>query len=98
MISYTALALLPGSLAPAIGITFPGLIVVRPIFDAIPPEKAFGSDPGSLGMILVRGLPPEYQGYREELLKLAYHFGNLDENVREKYSDPDSKYRFVISL
>jgi hypothetical protein len=72
-------------------------LILPPIFDAISLEKAFGSDPSSLGIIVVRDLPPEYQGYREELLKLAYHFGNLDENVRERYTDPDSKYRFVIS-
>jgi len=73
-------------------------LVLRPLFDVISLEKAFGSDPRSLGIIVIRDLPPEYQVYREELLKLAFHFGNLDEDVRERYSDPDSKYRFVISL
>lgn len=34
--------------------------------------------------------------YRERLLNLAYKFGHLDEAVRESYSDPSSKYRFVF--
>ncbi|KDR85270.1 hypothetical protein GALMADRAFT_234031 [Galerina marginata CBS 339.88] len=57
-------------------------------------EKAFGSDPTSLGIIIIRDLPAEYPLYRERLLKLAYQFGNLDEAVRESYSDPSSKYSF----
>ncbi|PPQ64743.1 hypothetical protein CVT26_002687 [Gymnopilus dilepis] len=57
-------------------------------------EKAFGSDPTSLGIIVVRDLPAEYPVYRERLLKLAYHFAHLDETVRESYSDPSSKYSF----
>ncbi|KAF8912930.1 hypothetical protein CPB84DRAFT_1700490 [Gymnopilus junonius] len=57
-------------------------------------EKAFGSNPESLGIIVVRDLPAEYPLYRERLLKLAYQFGHLDEAVRESYSDPPSKYRF----
>ncbi|PPQ67417.1 hypothetical protein CVT25_005996 [Psilocybe cyanescens] len=57
-------------------------------------EKAFGSDPESLGIIVVRDLPAEYPQYRERLLKLAYQFAHLDEAVRESYSDPGSKYSF----
>ncbi|KJA29320.1 hypothetical protein HYPSUDRAFT_73807 [Hypholoma sublateritium FD-334 SS-4] len=57
-------------------------------------EKAFGSDPGSLGIIVVRDLPDEYVQYRERLLKLAYQFGNLDEATRESYSDEASNYSF----
>lgn len=58
-------------------------------------DEAFGSHPSSLGIIVVRDLPPEYPAYRERLLKLSYRFAHLDENVRESYSDPTSKYRFV---
>jgi hypothetical protein len=61
-------------------------------------EEAFGSHPSSLGIIVVRDLPPEYLAYRERLLKLSYKFAHLDENVRESYSDPTSKYRFVLSF
>ncbi|KIK71386.1 hypothetical protein GYMLUDRAFT_66595 [Collybiopsis luxurians FD-317 M1] len=57
-------------------------------------EKAFGSDPACLGIIVVRDLPPEYAGFRERLLELAYKFGKLDESVREKYSDAVSRYSF----
>lgn len=58
-------------------------------------EKAFGSDPSSLGIVIIRDLPAEYASYRERLLRLAYQFGQLDGSVRERYSDPVSKYRFV---
>ncbi|KAH9486673.1 hypothetical protein JR316_0000738 [Psilocybe cubensis] len=57
-------------------------------------ERAFGSDPESLGLIVVRDLLSDYPQYRERLLKLAYQFGHLDEAVRESYSDPSSKYSF----
>jgi len=57
-------------------------------------EEAFGSHPSSLGIILVRDLPPEYAACRERLLKLSYNFAHLDEKVRESYADPTSKYSF----
>lgn len=46
--------------------------------------------------MIVRDLPPAYLGYRERLLKLAYNFAKLDENIREKYADPASRYRCVF--
>lgn len=57
-------------------------------------EEAFGSDPKSLGLIVVRGLPHEYTKKRERLLKLAYKFAQLDDAQRERYSDPSSCYSF----
>lgn len=57
-------------------------------------EKAFGSEPDCLGIIVIRDLPPEFLNYRERLLKLAFRFGHLDEAVREKHSDPTTKYSF----
>ncbi|RPD81683.1 Clavaminate synthase-like protein [Lentinus tigrinus ALCF2SS1-7] len=57
-------------------------------------EKAFGSHPDSLGIIVVRDLPPTYAPARERLLKLAYRFAELDPSVREKYADPKSRYSF----
>ncbi|TFK36803.1 Clavaminate synthase-like protein [Crucibulum laeve] len=57
-------------------------------------EKAFGSDPECLGVIIIRDLPPVYPGYRERLLKLAYKFAKLEEDVREKYADSGSRYSF----
>lgn len=57
-------------------------------------EKAFGSGPDSLGIIIVNELPPAYAEYRARLLQLAYKFAHLDENIREKYADPKSKYSF----
>lgn len=58
-------------------------------------EEAFGSQPKSLGIIIVRDLPPEYPVYRERLLKLAYRFAQLPEDIREKYAHPASRYRYV---
>lgn len=57
-------------------------------------EKAFGSDPKSLGIIVVEDLPPIYSVYRERLLKLAYEFATLEESTREQYADPATKYSF----
>jgi isopenicillin N synthase-like dioxygenase len=57
-------------------------------------EQAFGSHPKSLGIIVVKDLPPTYATYRERLLKLAYKFATLDENTREQYADPVTKYSF----
>ncbi|KAH8100481.1 Clavaminate synthase-like protein [Cristinia sonorae] len=57
-------------------------------------EKAFGSAPDSLGIIIVHDLPSSFVTYRERLLKLAYNFAHLDESVREKYADPKTRYSF----
>ncbi|KAI0803138.1 Clavaminate synthase-like protein [Irpex lacteus] len=57
-------------------------------------EKAFGSQPDSLGIIIVRDLPPTYVSARERLLKLAYKFASLDEATRERFADPKSRYSF----
>ncbi|KDQ54855.1 hypothetical protein JAAARDRAFT_37966 [Jaapia argillacea MUCL 33604] len=57
-------------------------------------EKAFGSHADSLGIIIVRDLPPAYPALRERLLRLAFRFAHLDEKTREKYADPKSRYSF----
>ncbi|CAL1696322.1 unnamed protein product [Somion occarium] len=57
-------------------------------------DKAFGSGPDCLGIILVRDLPPSYPASRERLLKLAYKFAKLPEPIREQYADPGSRYSF----
>jgi hypothetical protein len=80
----------------AISISYPTL-VASPLSLQTSIEEAFGSHPKSLGIIVVRDLPPAYIAYRERLLKLAYKFATLDENIREQYSDPGSNYRFVFS-
>lgn len=51
-----------------------------------------------MGIIVIRDLPPEYAACRERLLKLSYKFAHLDENVRESYSDPTTKYRSIYSI
>ncbi|KAG6844275.1 hypothetical protein H0H87_008224 [Tephrocybe sp. NHM501043] len=82
-ISYPTLLSSPLSLSTSIG----------PI-----EEEAFGSHAKSLGIIIVRDLPPSYVLQREKLLSLAYKFANLDESVREKYTDPASHYSYVLDV
>ncbi|KZV74722.1 Clavaminate synthase-like protein [Peniophora sp. CONT] len=57
-------------------------------------EKAFGSSPDSLGIVVVRDLPPAYPQLRKELLGLANAFASLPEGTRENYADAASKYSF----
>ncbi|KAJ3559598.1 hypothetical protein NM688_g239 [Phlebia brevispora] len=57
-------------------------------------ERAFGSQPDCLGIIVVRDLPKTYGGSRERLLRLAYQFANLNECVRERFADEGSRYSF----
>jgi len=57
-------------------------------------EKAFGSGPDCLGIIIIRDLPSGYPELREKLLKFAHTFAQLDEHIREKYADSKSRYSF----
>lgn len=59
-------------------------------------ETAFGSDPACLGLIVVTDLPTVYPAKRERLLRLAERFASLPDQVKEKYVDASSKYRFGI--
>ncbi|KAF5377212.1 hypothetical protein D9615_006327 [Tricholomella constricta] len=77
----------------AVTISYPTL-VSSPLTLGASIEEAFGSHPKSLGIIIVRDLPPSYVTHRERLLKLAYNFAKLDETTREKYTDPASRYSF----
>jgi hypothetical protein len=92
-ISYQTLVSSPSSLQTSIGESDPTLCVPRLCQFFLLQEEAFGSHPQALGIILVKDLPHAYPAYRERLLKLAYKFAHLDENVREKYADPGSIYR-----
>lgn len=67
-------------------------LVSRPESLAPAIEKAFGSDPECLGLLIVNNLPPSYQQKRERLLLLAERFGALPEITRDKYVDEGSKY------
>jgi hypothetical protein len=92
-VPYNTLLDSPLSLTSEIGKKHTAICQFYPLIKLL--EEAFGSHPSSLGLIVVRDLPPEYPAYRERLLKLSYKFAQLDENVRESYSDPTSKYRFA---
>lgn len=77
----------------AISISYSSLLAPSPtLTHSI--EKAFGSGPDCLGIIIVRDLPSEYPKLRERLLKFAYAFAQLDEQVRERYADSKSRYSF----
>ncbi|EGO02718.1 hypothetical protein SERLA73DRAFT_47234 [Serpula lacrymans var. lacrymans S7.3] len=80
-----------------ISISYPTL-VSSPLSLTTSIEQAFGSHPQSLGIILVKDLPEAYTSYRQNLLKLAYRFADLDEQTREKYADPKTSYRLVSSF
>lgn len=60
-------------------------------------EQAFGSHSEALGIIIVRDLPTIYQTHRETLLKYAYKFAHLPEETKERYVDPGSSYRYVMT-
>lgn len=62
-------------------------------FTVKPIEQAFGSHSHALGIILVKDLPDIYKSYREILLKFAYKYAHLTEDVKERYTDPESSYR-----
>jgi len=57
-------------------------------------EKAFGSEPECLGLIVVDDLPTKFEDLRYSLLYLAYAFAKLDEKTRNKYTDAGSRYSF----
>ncbi|KAG8908116.1 hypothetical protein FRB99_000144 [Tulasnella sp. 403] len=57
-------------------------------------ERAFGSDPECLGLIVVTDLPAEYPNKRSRLLRLAASFAALSEDAKDKYVDSSSKYSF----
>jgi hypothetical protein len=95
-ISYPALVSSPLSLQESIGETSGNASIYFRHIDRLHAEQAFGSHPKSLGIIVVKDLPPIYAVYRERLLKLAYYFATLDENTREQYADPATKYRFAL--
>ncbi|KAF9056446.1 Clavaminate synthase-like protein [Panaeolus papilionaceus] len=94
VISYETLCSSPEVLVPSIGesSSMPSAYPMPSSMLTRSSEKAFGSEPDCLGIIVIRDLPPEFLNYRERLLKLAFRFGNLDEAVREKHSDPTTKY------
>ncbi|KAI6153344.1 Clavaminate synthase-like protein [Pisolithus tinctorius] len=76
-----------------VSISYPTL-VSSPLSLRTSIEQAFGSHPQALGIILVKDLPSVYKSYRETLLKFSYKYAHLPEDVKERYTDPDSSYSF----
>ena len=56
-------------------------------------ERAFGSEPDCLGIVVVKDLPEQYPVLRETLLKIAYEFASLPDNEKEKSVHAASRYR-----
>ncbi|RSH91299.1 hypothetical protein EHS25_009598 [Saitozyma podzolica] len=56
--------------------------------------RAFGSEEGCLGIILIEDLPPSFPNLRSNLFHLAQRFATLPEPVRERYARPDTSYMF----
>ncbi|KZT36037.1 Clavaminate synthase-like protein [Sistotremastrum suecicum HHB10207 ss-3] len=56
--------------------------------------QAFGDAAECLGLIIVKDLPQKYKELRESTLLLADRFAALDEQTKEKYTDPASQYSF----
>ncbi|KAK3117992.1 hypothetical protein LTR53_000144 [Teratosphaeriaceae sp. CCFEE 6253] len=53
-------------------------------------EQAFG--PASLGIIIVRDLPLQYQGLRRSLLSYSSYLANLPAETLESVENPEAKY------
>ena len=54
-------------------------------------EQAYGFH--GLGVLAIRNVP-NYITAREQLLPLAYQFGNMEQSIKDKYIDEKSKYSF----
>ncbi|GAA5924741.1 uncharacterized protein JCM15063_005721 [Sporobolomyces koalae] len=57
-------------------------------------QKAFDSSPDSLGLLIVKDLPPTFPQLRKRLLLLSNAFASLPEETREKYSSKETSYSF----
>ncbi|GAA6020138.1 hypothetical protein JCM11491_005540 [Sporobolomyces phaffii] len=57
-------------------------------------QQAFDSSPDSLGLLLVKDLPPSFPHLRKRLLLLSNEFASLPEEVREKYTSPQTQFSF----
>ncbi|KAL5518676.1 hypothetical protein ACEPAH_359 [Sanghuangporus vaninii] len=95
MTTLTRVRLQPVTYTPegAVAISYP-ILQSSPLSLETSIEKAFGSDPKALGIIVVKDLPSDFIAKRDRLLKLADRFASLSENVKEKYVDSNSKYSF----
>ena len=56
-------------------------------------SQAFGKD--GLGLIVVKDFP-DFQKEREAALRAVRDFANLPEEVKERYTDPVSNYRYAV--
>lgn len=57
-------------------------------------QAAFGSDPGCLGIILIKDLPPQFPEMRERMFHLAHRLANSKEEVRASLEVPETHYFF----
>ncbi|ORY54851.1 uncharacterized protein BCR38DRAFT_415185 [Pseudomassariella vexata] len=59
-------------------------------------QEAFG--PESLGILVVKDVPPEFAGLRHKLLSYASYMGNLDKADFDKFTNEAAKYLVGWSL
>lgn len=57
-------------------------------------KAAFGSDPGCLGIIVIKDLPPQFPELRERMFHLAHRLANAPEEVRRGLEVPETHYFF----
>lgn len=57
-------------------------------------SEAFDSSANALGLLIVKDLPASFPALRKRLLLLSNDFASLPEEVREKYTSPESSYSF----
>ncbi|KAL5535240.1 hypothetical protein ACEPAF_3334 [Sanghuangporus sanghuang] len=93
--TLTRVPLQPVTYTPegAVAISYP-ILQSSPLSLQTSIEKAFGSDPKALGIIVVKDLPSGFTAKRDRLLRLADRFASLPESAKEKYVDSKSKYSF----
>ncbi|KAI9638358.1 Clavaminate synthase-like protein [Dioszegia hungarica] len=57
-------------------------------------QQAFGSDEGSLGIVVIDDLPAEFPELRKSLFHLIHRLGSLPPDEREKLARPETSYFF----
>ncbi|WWC90063.1 uncharacterized protein L201_004996 [Kwoniella dendrophila CBS 6074] len=55
---------------------------------------ALGSEPGCLGIIVIRDIPSDFTILRERLFRLSHKFANLPDEVKETLAKPETSYCF----
>lgn len=57
-------------------------------------QSAFGSDPGCLGIIVIKDLPSQFPELREKMFHLAHRLANASDEVKRGLESPETHYFF----